>query len=56
MDDDWSTMIDDCQARSEKLNDWEAKFIDSIDEQLRRTGGLSDTQSEKLNQIWERVT
>lgn len=55
-DEDLSTMIDDCQARAEKLSEWEETFIEDIDAQLRRTGGLSPAQSEKLEQIWDRVT
>jgi hypothetical protein len=55
-DDDYSQMIDDCQARAAKLSDWETTFIDSVDAQLRRTGGLSTCQAEKLEQIWERAT
>lgn len=51
--DEEAVMIEDCEKRSEKLSDWELKFIDSISQQQR---SLSMKQLEVLNTIWERVT
>ena len=45
-------MIADCENRSHKLGEWELKFIDSIS----RQDSLSPKQSEKLEEIWEKVT
>lgn len=56
MSDDIAQMIEDCEARDSKLSEWEQQFIDSIGRQLSRTGGLSQKQTERLEQIWERIT
>lgn len=48
--------IGDCENRSEKLSDWELQFIDSIGQQLSKTGSLSSKQLETLDKIWEKVT
>lgn len=48
--------INDCENRSEKLSDWELQFIDSISQQLSKTGSLSSKQLETLDKIWEKVT
>lgn len=50
------TLIEDCETRSDKLSDWEVSFIDSIKDQLTRSGGLSEKQTERLEAIWDRVT
>lgn len=55
-DDDIAQMIEDCEARDSKLSEWEQQFIDSIGRQSARTGGLSQKQTERLKQIWERIT
>ncbi len=55
-DDDIAQMIEDCEARDSKLSEWEQQFIDSIGAQLARTGGLSQKQRERLEEIWNRVT
>lgn len=49
-------LIADCEARSEKLSEWEANFIQSIREQFDRRGTLSERQEEILNEIWDKVT
>ena len=53
---DNADMVGDIQSRSEKLSEWEVSFVDSIDQRLRKRGGLSKAQSDKLKEIWERVT
>ena len=55
-DDDIAQMIEDCEARDSKLSEWEQQFIDSIGAQLARTGGLSQKQRKRLEEIWNRVT
>lgn len=56
MSEDIAQMIEDCEARDSKLSEWEQKFIDSIGRQLAKNGSLSQTQLERLEQIWEKVT
>lgn len=56
MSDDHAQMIEDCEKRESKLDDWERTFIDSIAHQLTRDQALTPKQAEKLDQIWERVT
>lgn len=54
--DDTDQLIADCEAREEKLTEWEQGFIQSIREQFDRRGSLSERQREILDKIWERVT
>lgn len=54
--DEITSMLEDCERRSEKLSDWELKFIDDIGVQLGRGRTLTTQQDEKLTEIWERVT
>ena len=56
MSDDISQLIEDCEARQEKLSEWEQQFIDSISKQLERGHSLTDKQRERLELIWEKVT
>ena len=51
-----STMIADCEARQNKMTEWEQNFIDSIDKQLGDGRELSVKQLETLESIWENVT
>ena len=53
---DIETLIEDIEKRSEKLNEWELKFMDDLGMQLRRGRVLSPKQIEKIEQIWEKVT
>lgn len=53
---DIAQMIEDCENRSAKLNDWECEFIDSIAIQYAKKGSLTPKQSEQLNKIWEKAT
>jgi hypothetical protein len=54
--DDIKELIEDCMAREERLNEWEANFIQSISEQFADTEKLSAKQYETLNKIWDKVT
>ena len=54
--DEIEAMLDDLEQRESKLSDWERKFVASIEEQLRRSGALTETQDEKLTEIWEKAT
>ena len=55
-DDDIEQLIEDCETRESRLTDWERNFIDSIKNQFIERGSLSEKQTERLNEIWERVT
>ena len=39
-----------------ELNDWEHKFVESVEKQFKQRGTLSDGQYEKLEQVYERLT
>lgn len=48
--------VEDCEARESRMSEWEHGFIASLGERLRAGCFLTDTQIEKLDQVWERVT
>lgn len=50
--DDIAAMIEDCEKRESKLDDWEREFIDNVS----RRESLTDSQVESLEKIWNRVT
>ncbi|SET40982.1 hypothetical protein SAMN05216326_12546 [Nitrosomonas marina] len=50
---DVEEMIDHCMLHSDDLTDWEADFVDSLQNQLDDGRNLSDRQVDKLNQIYE---
>ncbi len=54
--DEYMTLVEDCEARESRLTEWEVGFIDSIRNQIDKGRPLSTKQTEKLNDIWERVT
>jgi hypothetical protein len=49
-------LIEDCEAREVRLDDWSRGFIDSIKLQLAQGRTLTEKQSERLDAIWERAT
>ena len=49
-------MIEDCERRSERLDDWSVNFIDSIGRQLASGRKLTANQVEKLDEIWDLAT
>ena len=53
---DHAQLIEDCEHRSERLDDWSVNFIDSISRQLAAGRQLTANQVEKLDDIWERAT
>lgn len=54
--DEYLTMLEDCERRSEKLNDWECGFVDSLQRQIEDGRRPTPPQVETLENIWERVT
>jgi hypothetical protein len=49
-------MIEDCEKRSHKMNDWELKFIDDISTRVGRGESLHPNTILKLEEVWERIT
>lgn len=56
MNDDTMQLIEDCEARESRLDDWSRSFLDSIKAQLAEGRALSTKQVEKLGEIWDRAT
>ena len=56
MDEENLVLIQDCENREERLDDWERGFLDSIRRQLENNRRLTDAQETRLNAIWEKVT
>lgn len=54
--DEYLTMVDDCQRRETRLDEWEQEFIASIKRQLKAGRTLSAKQIEKLDEVWEKAT
>lgn len=54
--DEYKQLIEDCENREHRLNDWERTFIDSIKNQLIAEQPLSPKQSDRLDEIWEKAT
>ena len=54
--DEYLTMLDDCEDRSEKLSDWECSFVDSLQRQITEGRRPSPKQIETLDNCWERAT
>jgi hypothetical protein len=52
---DADEMLDDCNKRYHKLNEWESKFIDSLLD-IKDLSYISDKQYETLEKIWEKIT
>lgn len=53
---EYRIMIRDCINRESRMNEWEQSFIQDLDEKLSEGWMLTEKQTEKLDQIWERVT
>jgi hypothetical protein len=55
--DEYVTLLEDCEKRSEKLTDWELSFVDSLQRQIIVQGRRpSAKQIDTLDTIWERAT
>lgn len=57
---DWTSeyqqLLEDCEKRSDRLNDWELGFVDSLEKQIANGYRPTPKQIEALDQIWERAT
>lgn len=50
---DFRKIVEDCNAQSDYLTEWENNFLRSIDEQMDRNGGrLTEKQQEVLEKIY----
>jgi len=54
--DEYRTLLDDCEKREERLTDWERGFVDSLGSQLSAGRRPTPKQIETLDRIWENVT
>lgn len=57
---DWTseyvTLLDDCEKRESRLNDWERGFVDSLRRQIEAGKRPTPKQIEALDDVWERAT
>ncbi len=53
--DEYVTMLEDCEKRSEKLPGWECGFVDSLQRQIADGRRPSAKQVETLDNICERA-
>ena len=53
---EYLTLLDDCEAREDRLSDWERGFVDSLRKQIEKGRRPSPKQIESLDNTWERAT
>jgi len=56
MNDEIVILLNDCEKRLKKLNDWEKEFITNISKQYYTKKTLNQSQIDCLNKIWEKAT
>ena len=54
--DEYVTILEDREKRSEKLTDWECGFVDSLQRQIADGRRPSAKQVDALDNLWERAT
>ena len=54
--DEYVTLLDDCERREERLSDWERGFVDSLRRQIEQVRRPTPKQIEALDRAWERAT
>ena len=54
--DEYATLLDDCEAREERLTEWERGFCDSLRAQITEGRRPTPKQIEALDRAWERAT
>lgn len=54
--DEYLTLLDDCEKRESRLNDWERGFVDSLRRQIEQGRRPTAKQIETLSNTWERAT
>ena len=55
-DEEYRTLLEDCEKREERLSDFERSFVDSLGRQLDEGRRPTQRQIEMLDEIWERAT
>jgi hypothetical protein len=53
---EYITLLDDCEAREDRLTDWERGFVDSLRKQIDGGRRPSPKQIDALDSVWERAT
>jgi len=57
---DWTTeyitLIEDCEARSERLTEWESSFINSLKQQIASGRRPTVKQEDILDSVWKKAT
>ena len=54
--DEYVTLLDDCEQREERLSEWERGFVDSLRRQIEQGRRPTPKQLEALDRAWERAT
>ena len=54
--DEYVTLLDDCERREERLSEWERGFVDSLRRQIEQGRRPTPKQIEALDRAWERAT
>ena len=54
--DEYVTLLDDCERREERLSEWECGFVDSLRRQIEQGRRPTQKQIEALDRAWERAT
>ena len=54
--DEYMTMLEDCERRSERLSDWECQFVDSLQRQIADGRRPSAKQIDALDNVWTKAT
>jgi hypothetical protein len=53
---EYITMLDDCEHRESRMNEWEQRFCESLRKQLTDGRAPTPRQVDILDRLWERVT
>lgn len=53
---EYTTLLNDCEERSNRLTDWECGFVDSLQRQLVEGRRPTEKQKARLDEIWEKAT
>jgi hypothetical protein len=54
--DEYATMLDDCEERESRLTDWERGFVDSLRSHIEEGRRPTEKQLQTLDDIWEKAT
>lgn len=54
--DEYTIMLDDCEARESRLTDWERGFVESLRQQVEQGRRPTARQIDALDNVWEKAT